>query len=68
MKVFGLACLAAVNPKLLAVDLILAGNRRPRLIFACFIGRSRNWPVGDDLAFTTIGGMMPAVPRGEMAA
>jgi hypothetical protein len=30
MKIFGLACLAAVNPKLLGVDLILMGNRRPR--------------------------------------
>jgi Sap, sulfolipid-1-addressing protein len=37
MKVFGLACLAAVNPKLLAVDLILMGNRRPRPMFACFL-------------------------------
>jgi Sap, sulfolipid-1-addressing protein len=37
MKIFGLACLAAVNPKLLAVDLILMGNRRPRLMFACFL-------------------------------
>jgi hypothetical protein len=37
MKIFGLACLAAVNPKLLAVDLILLGNRRPRLMFACFL-------------------------------
>ena len=31
MKIFWLACLAAVNPKLLAVDLILLGNWRPRL-------------------------------------
>lgn len=37
MKIFGLACLAAANPKLLAVDLILMGNRRPRLMFACFL-------------------------------
>ena len=37
MKVFGLACLAAVNPKLLAVDLILMGNRRPLLMFTCFL-------------------------------
>ena len=37
MKIFGLACLAAVNPKLLAVDLILMGNRRPRLMFVCFL-------------------------------
>jgi len=29
MKVFGLACLAAVKPELLAVDLILMGDRRP---------------------------------------
>ena len=26
MKIFGLACLAAVNPKLLALDLILMGT------------------------------------------
>ena len=37
MKNVGLACLAAVNPKLLAVDLILMGNRRPRLMFVCFL-------------------------------
>ena len=37
MKVFALAWLAALNPKLLAVDLILLGNRRPRLMFACFL-------------------------------
>jgi hypothetical protein len=37
MKIFGLACVAALNPKLLAVDLILMGNRRPRLMFACFL-------------------------------
>jgi hypothetical protein len=37
MKIFGLACLAALNPKLLAVDLLLIGNRRPRLMFACFL-------------------------------
>jgi hypothetical protein len=30
MRIFGLACLAAVNPKLLGVDLILTGNRRPK--------------------------------------
>jgi hypothetical protein len=37
VKVFGLACLAALNPKLLAVDLILMGNRRPWLMFASFL-------------------------------
>ena len=37
MKILGLACLAAWNPKLLAVDVILMGNRRPRLMFACFL-------------------------------
>jgi len=37
MKVLGLAFLAAWNPKLLAVDVILMGNRRPRLMFACFL-------------------------------
>lgn len=35
--IFGLACLAALNPKLLAVDLILMGNQRPRLMFTCFL-------------------------------
>ncbi len=34
---FGLAGLAALNPKLLVVDLILAGNRRPRPMFLCFL-------------------------------
>ena len=34
---FGLAALAALNPKLLVVDLILAGNKRPRLMFICFL-------------------------------
>jgi hypothetical protein len=37
MKIFGLACVAALNPKLLAIDLILMGNRRPRLMFASFL-------------------------------
>jgi Sap, sulfolipid-1-addressing protein len=37
MKILALACLAALNPKLLAVDVILMGNRRPRLMFACFL-------------------------------
>ena len=35
--IFGLACLAALNPKLLAMDLIFMGNRRPRLLFTCFL-------------------------------
>jgi hypothetical protein len=34
---FGLAFLAALNPKLLVVDLILAQNKRPRLMFLCFL-------------------------------
>ena len=34
---FGLAGLAALNPKLLVVDLILVTNQRPRLMFACFL-------------------------------
>lgn len=34
---FGLAGLAALNPKLLIIDLILATNQRPRLMFACFL-------------------------------
>jgi hypothetical protein len=34
---FGLAVLAALNPKLLAVDLLLIENRRPRLMFLCFL-------------------------------
>ena len=33
----GLACLAALNPKLLVIDLILAANKRPRLMFVCFL-------------------------------
>lgn len=34
---FGLAGLAALNPKLLIIDLILANNQRPRVMFACFL-------------------------------
>ena len=34
---FGLAFLAALNPKLLVIDLILATNRRPRPMFVCFL-------------------------------
>jgi hypothetical protein len=34
---FGLAGLAALNPKLLIIDLILAGNQRPRPMFVCFL-------------------------------
>ena len=33
----GLAFLAALNPKLLAVDLFLMGNRRPVPMFVCFM-------------------------------
>jgi hypothetical protein len=32
-----LACLAALNPKLLVVDLLLIGNRRPVPMFVCFM-------------------------------
>jgi hypothetical protein len=34
---FGLAGLAALNPKLLVLDLILVANRRPRPMFVCFL-------------------------------
>jgi Sap, sulfolipid-1-addressing protein len=34
---FGLAGLAALNPKLLVVDLILARTKRPQLMFVCFL-------------------------------
>jgi hypothetical protein len=34
---FGLAFLAAVNPKLLGIDLLLMENRRPRMMFICFL-------------------------------
>ena len=34
---FGLAVLAALNPKLFAVDLLLIENTRPRLMFICFL-------------------------------
>jgi hypothetical protein len=34
---FGLAFVAALNPKLLAVDLLLIENRRPRAMFLCLL-------------------------------
>src|SRR4051794_2520474 len=45
---FGLAFLAALNPKLLVVDLILTQNKRSRLMFMCFLlgGMSMGIAVG----------------------
>jgi hypothetical protein len=37
LLILGLALLAGFNPKLLIVDLILAGNKRPLLMFTCFL-------------------------------
>ena len=34
---FALAFAAALNPKLLAIDLLLAENRRPRVMFLCVL-------------------------------
>jgi hypothetical protein len=34
---FALAFLAALNPKLFAMDLLLAASQRPRLMFSCFL-------------------------------
>ena len=34
---FALAFVAALNPKLLAVDLLLIENRRPRAMFLCVL-------------------------------
>src|SRR5215468_8851661 len=34
---FALAFTAALNPKLLAVDLLLIENRRPRMMFLCVL-------------------------------
>ena len=34
---FALAFLAALNPKLFGMDLLLAASRRPRLMFSCFL-------------------------------
>lgn len=35
--IVGLAFAAAINPKFLVIDLILAGNQRPRPMFVCFL-------------------------------
>ena len=34
---FALAFIAALNPKLLAIDLLLIENRRPRAMFLCVL-------------------------------
>ena len=34
---FGLAFLSALNPKLLAIDLLMIENRRPRMMFLCLL-------------------------------
>src|SRR5437764_4033954 len=36
-KFFALAFVAALNPKLLALDLLLIENRRPRVMFLCVL-------------------------------
>jgi hypothetical protein len=36
-RFFVLAFLAALNPKLFAVDLLLMESQRPRLMFLCFL-------------------------------
>jgi Sap, sulfolipid-1-addressing protein len=46
----GLACLAALNPKLLVVDLLLIGNRRPVPMFVCFMLGGMGFAVAIGLA------------------
>ena len=43
---FGLAFLAALNPKLLAVDLLLIDNRRPRAMFLCLLAGGLGLAIG----------------------
>jgi hypothetical protein len=43
---FGLAFFAALNPKLLAVDLLLIENRRPRMMFLCLLAGGLGMAVG----------------------
>lgn len=43
---FGLAFLAALNPKLLAVDLLLIDNRRPRTMFLCLLAGGLGLAIG----------------------
>ena len=43
---FGLAFLAALNPKLLAVDLLLIDNQRPRAMFLCLLAGGLGLAIG----------------------
>jgi hypothetical protein len=43
---FGLAFVAALNPKLLAVDLLLIENRRPRAMFLCLLAGGLGLAIG----------------------
>jgi Sap, sulfolipid-1-addressing protein len=43
---FGLAFVAALNPKLLAVDLLLIENRRPRPMFLCLLAGGLGLAIG----------------------
>jgi Sap, sulfolipid-1-addressing protein len=43
---FGLAFIAALNPKLLAVDLLLIENRRPRPMFLCLLAGGLGLAIG----------------------
>ena len=60
---FGLAGLAALNPKLLIIDLILATNQRPRLMFACFLLGGMGLAIAVGLLDVFVCTSMPSRPR-----
>jgi len=65
---FGLAFLAALNPKLLAVDLLLIENRRPRTMFLCLLAGGLGMAI--ELVSWTCSSCTPTPsrPRGSASA
>jgi Sap, sulfolipid-1-addressing protein len=55
-RFFGLAFLAALNPKLFAVDLLLMESRRPRLMFLCFLAGGLSMCLAVGLLAVSAGG------------
>ena len=53
---FGLAFLAALNPKLFAVDLLLMESQRPRLMFLCFLAGGLGMCLTVGLLAVSVGG------------
>jgi hypothetical protein len=60
---FALAVVAALNPKLLAADLLLIENRRPRAMFLCVLAGGLTVDITIGLLDVLVFHAMPSTPR-----